>query len=75
MSPQLYIVGISIINYILDFDDEERNVVKSLDDEGELTVEDFHGDIQKILDIVRGNYDGCEEASGIILFVHFCPII
>ena len=40
-----------------------------------MTVEDFHGDIQKILDIVRGNYDGCEEASGIILFVHFCPII
>lgn len=47
-----------------DFDDEERSVVKSLDDEGELTVEDFHGDIEKILDIVRESYNGCGESPG-----------
>lgn len=51
------------IKIVLDFDDEERNVVKSLDDEGELTVEDFHGDIAKILNIVRGSYNGCDEET------------
>ena len=48
----------------LDFDEEEKSVVKSLDDEGDLVAKDFHGDIEKILHIVRGKYDGCHESPG-----------
>merc|ERR1712113_168480 len=45
----------------VDFDEEERKVVKTIDDEGDIIVQDFLEELRQAVKIIKGKYEGCKN--------------
>jgi len=45
----------------IDFDDEERKIVKEMDLDGDVTIENFHDEIKNAVAICKKDYVGCKD--------------